>query len=57
MKHKNCLTWKHSKNVKNEKCTLSDLEYGEKIDQQAKCDTHNVGPEIWRKTVKNVKNE
>ena len=30
------------KNVKNVKYALQDLEYGEKTDQQGKCDTNTV---------------
>ena len=33
MVHKHCMTWKRRealKNLKNEKCTLQDLQYGEK---------------------------
>ena len=40
--------WRETlKNGKNEKCTLQDLEYGKKTDQQGKLETHMVGPGIW----------
>ena len=35
------------KNVKNEKCTLQDLEYVEKTEKQGKCEMHTIGREIW----------
>ena len=60
MKHKQCRTWNMArklKNVENGKCTLQDLEYGEKTDKQRKCETHMVGHEIWRETMKIVQNE
>ena len=40
MRHIHGMTWnmnKTLKSMKNEKCTLLDLEYGEKTDQQGKC--------------------
>ena len=43
--------------MENEKCTLQDLEFGEKPDQQGKLETHMVEPGIWRETLKNVQNE
>ena len=50
--------WRETlKNMKNQNCTLQDLEYGEKTDQKAKSETHMVGPGIWRKRLKNVQNE
>jgi hypothetical protein len=43
--------------MKNENCTLYDLEYGKKTDHRGKYDTHTVGRSIWRETLKNVENE
>ena len=34
--------------MKNEKCTLKDLEYGEKPDNHRKREIHSLGHEIWR---------
>ena len=31
----------------NEKCTLQDLEFGEKTENHGKCDIHPLGHEIW----------
>ena len=45
------------KNVKNEKCTLQDLEYVTKTDQLGKVENHLVGPVIWQETLKIVENE
>ena len=45
------------KKVENEKCTLQDLEYGQKTENHGKRETHTVGREIYRETLKNVKNE
>ena len=45
------------KNIENEKCTLQDLEYGEKSENYGKCETHTVGREIFQETLKKVKNE
>ena len=44
------------KNLKNENCTLYDLEYGKKKNQEKRGKTkmHIVGPGIWQKTLKNV---
>ncbi|QIH95724.1 hypothetical protein GBG65_21415 (plasmid) [Curtobacterium flaccumfaciens pv. flaccumfaciens] len=36
-----------TKNVKNEKCTLKDLEYGEKL-KITENEIHTLGREIWR---------
>ena len=47
---------KSLKNVKNEKCTLKDLEYGEKIENHRKLDIHTLGREIWRGKLKKVEN-
>ena len=38
-------------------CTVEDLEYGEKPEIHGKRETHTVGHETYRETVKNVKNE
>ena len=48
---------RNTKNVKNEKCTLQDLEYGKKTENDEKRETQTVGFGILRETVKNVKNE
>jgi hypothetical protein len=45
------------KNVKNEKCTLQDLEYVKKTDQLGKVENLLVGPVIWQETLKKVENE
>jgi len=45
------------KNVKNEKCTLQDVEYVKKTDQLGKVENHLVGPVIWQETLKIVENE
>jgi len=45
------------KNVESEKCTRQDLEYGEKTENHGKWETHTVGREIGRETMKNFKNE
>ena len=42
------------KNMKNENCTLQDLEYGEKPELKGKAETHMVGLGIWRETLKIV---
>ena len=39
------------------KCTLWNLEYGQKTDNQGKIKTQTVEREIWQETLKNVKNE
>ena len=44
------------KNVKNEKCTLQDLEYGEKTENHGKREIHTLGREIWRGKLKKVEN-
>ena len=46
---------KSLKNVKNEKCTLKDLEYVEKTDQWGKWETHMVRTGIWRENSKTWK--
>jgi hypothetical protein len=40
--------------VKNEKCTLKDLEYEEKREKREKLDTNSVGPGVWQETLKKV---
>ena len=45
------------KNVKNEKCTLQDLEYGKKTEKRGKRETHMIGYGIWQETLKYVENE
>ena len=45
------------KNVENEKCTLQDMEYGEKTYKRGNRETHMVGHYIWRETLKNGQNE
>ena len=47
---------KSLKNVKNEKCTLKDLENGEKTENHRKREIHTLGREIWRGKLKNVEN-
>ena len=45
------MTWnlvRKSENVKNEKCTLQDLDYSNKTHQKEKGETHILGPGIWR---------
>ena len=52
-------TWKMTKSlkhVKNEKCTLKDLEYVEKTENHGKWEIHNLGREIWRGKLKKVEN-
>ena len=58
--HRQCMTWNMAINTEKpekEKCTLQDLEYGEKNDKRGKGETHMVVPEIWRETLKNMKKE
>ena len=43
-------------NVKNEKCTLKVLEYGEKTENHGKLEIHTVGREICRGKLKKVEN-
>ena len=40
--------------MKNEKCTLKDLEYGEKSENLG--EIHTLGREIWRGKLKKVEN-
>ena len=50
--------WRETlKNVKKEKCTLQDPEYGEKIEKRGKLDTNTLLHGILRETLKNVENE
>ena len=39
------------------KCTLQDLEYGQKTDNQGKIETKTVELELWQETLKNVNNK
>ena len=48
---------RNSENVKNEKYTLQDLDYGKKIQKPGKRKTNSIGCEIWQEKGKNVKNE
>ena len=43
--------------MENKKCTCQDLEYGEKSENLGKWETHTVGSEIFKETLKKVKNE
>ena len=43
---------KSLKNVKNQKCTLQGLEYGEKTENHGKGEIHTLGREIWRVKLK-----
>ena len=45
---------KSLKNVKNEKCPLKDLEYGQKTENNGKLEIHTLGREIWRGKPKKV---
>ena len=47
---------KSLKNVKSGKCTLKDLEYGEKTENHGKREIHTLGREIWRVKLKKVEN-
>ena len=40
----------------NEKCTLKDLEYGEKTENHGKCEIHTLGREIWQGKLKKAEN-
>ena len=40
----------------NEKCTLQELEYGEKTENHRKGEIHTLGHEIWRGKLKKVEN-
>ena len=51
MRNVHSRTWNMArklKNVENEKHTLQDLDCGEKIGKGGKCESHTVGPGIWR---------
>ena len=43
-------------NVKNEKCTQQELEYGEKSENHGKGEIHTLGREIWRGKLKKLDN-
>ena len=45
---------KSLKYVKNEKCTLKDLDNGEKTENHGKYEIHTLGREIWRGKLKKV---
>ena len=50
-REKHYLVWNMAgklKNVEYEKHTLQDLGCGEKPEKRGKCETHTVGPGIWR---------
>ena len=51
MRNVHSRTWNMAgklKNVEYEKHTLQDLGCGEKPEKRGKCETHTVGPGIWR---------
>ena len=41
--------------MKNDKCTLQDLAYGEKTDKRGKWKTHMVGTGLWQENSKTWK--
>ena len=45
---------KSLKNLKNEKCILKDLEYGDKTENHGKWEIHTLGLEIWREKLKKL---
>ena len=45
------------KNMKNEKCTPQDLDYGEKNEKNVENEKHTLRHEICQKTLKNVEND
>ena len=45
-----------TENLKNEKCTLQDLEYCEKTANHRKFEIHTLGREIWRGKLKKLEN-
>ena len=47
---------KSLQNVKNEKCPLKDLEFGEKTENHGKLEIHTLGHEMLRGKLKKVKN-
>ena len=58
MRHTHCRTWnmaKKFKNAENEKCTMQDLEYGEKTEnvENEKCALYAL--EYWEKAEKRGK--
>jgi len=55
--YRTCNTARKLTNKENEKLTLWDLEYGKILDKWEKWETHMVGYDIWRETVKNIKYE
>ena len=59
MRNIHLTTWKMTKSlkyVKNEKCTLKDLEYGKKTENHGKWEMHTFGREIWREKLKQLDN-
>ena len=59
MRNIHLTTWKMTKSlksVKNEKCTLKDLEYGKKTENDRKWEKHTLGREIRRGKLKKVEN-
>ena len=47
---------KSLKKLKNEKCTLYDLEYGRKIENHGKLEIHTLPREILRGKLKKLEN-
>ena len=48
--------WRETlKNEENKKCTLQDMEYGEKTEKCGKEKTHTAGRIIWLETLKSEK--
>ena len=47
MRNAHCRT-KSLKKVKNEKCTLQDLDYRKKTEKREKLEMHTLVPVIWR---------
>ena len=43
------------KKLENEKCTLQDLEDGDKTEKGKKLETHRIRPGIWQETLKKWK--
>ena len=56
MKNEKCTLKDLEYGEKTEKCTLKDLEYGEKTENHGKRETHTLGREIWRGKLKKVEN-
>ena len=49
------MTWnmtRNTENVKNEKYTLQELEYGKKTNKEENCEKHLVGPGLQRENLK-----